>query len=137
MMTNPENLVPLMSRTKEERVAIARKGGSTPSPKRSIAIRLRQLRKKGLTDATSLQIWEALAVPELSSMDQYLYLKKFESICHTVQEKAIFARMMHDWHKMHHGDKKVTENKNINVNINLDVEEKEGVIEALLNKDED
>ena len=101
------NLIPLSQRSHKEVQAITSKGGRTPSPKRVIARRLHALKKKGLTDTTALQIWEAMTMPDVSAYDQYMYLKKMETmLSNDPKERAIFAKLMNEWHKMHHGEKK-------------------------------
>ena len=120
-----KNLIPIHTLPRDQHLALCSKGGKTKSPKRGIANRLRRLRKRGLTDSTSYQIWEALTVPELSAMDQYMYLKRLEGIVQgDPRGMAVYARLMADWHKLHHGDKTKQESKTVNiqpVTINIGV----------------
>ena len=122
------NILPytFAQRPVSEARAIQSKGGRTPSPKRAIANRLKALRKKGLTDTTALHIWEAMTMPDVSSYDQYMYLKKMESmLSDDPRERAIYAKLMADWHKLHHGDKKKDpDNQTVNiqpVTINIQI----------------
>jgi hypothetical protein len=46
------NLIPMNSRTAEERRILTSRAGSTKSENRKIAARLRELKKKGMTDDT-------------------------------------------------------------------------------------
>ena len=125
------NILPytFAQRPVSEARAIQSKGGKTMSPKRIIANRLKNLKRKGLTDTTALQFWEALTYPEVSGYDQYMYLKKLQGELQTTQEKIIFSRMMKDWHEMHFGKNipqnqiNIQNNKSNQVIININIDD--------------
>jgi hypothetical protein len=90
----------------ERAAEIIRMGQNTYSPKRALSRRLWWLRKKGLTDSVSMQMWEAMKIAEMSSFDIYLFLMKVRDTLEDNKEKLVWASMMINWHKMHHGEKR-------------------------------
>ena len=134
-MANPENLIPLMERTKEERVAIARKGGLARTDKKKWAARLREIKKKGLTDENYHRIVAWMEEPESSALDIYLYLNSIKQHCENAAQMNQLAKTMIDLMKAHHGQK--IKSENVHHVVNWTDEQKESVIKRLLEEDEE
>lgn len=113
-----EDLIPFNAMSKERQRELSRRGGKTVTEKQRLAQKLRFLRKKGMTDAASLEIWEALTSSTLSATEQYGYIKKMEPDCKTLKEKATYANLKQNWHKMHHGERKKEEHTHTHHIIN-------------------
>lgn len=74
-MANPENLRPPFTSTNpKEAREFGRKGGSVKSPRKKYMARLRELRKKGLTNDTYKRIVNKLDEPESWVLDTMLFL---------------------------------------------------------------
>lgn len=120
---NKENLISLADRPLEERQAIGRKGGLTPSPKRALAQQIRRLSKKGLTDESAKYLFDLMTDPEISALDVRMYLEDIKKSIRDTNKpmtKIMLAKTFIDWHKSTHGEKHT--NTNMNMNINLDFE---------------
>jgi hypothetical protein len=124
------NLIPITDRTPEERAAMGRKGALSYSPKRSIAAKIRWLRDKGLTDENAKHLTEVLSDPDLSALDNRIYLERIKKQATGVKEMNILAKNFLDWHKSHHGIKNI--NQNLNLNISLEAEKERSELEEYL-----
>ena len=97
---------PVHKLTKEDRI----KGARTKSPKRKWAARLRELKKKGLTDANSKLLTDMLTEKDSFAMDTLMWLQSMKKECNNVGEKTNIARVLNDVCKLVHGEKIKTEN---------------------------
>ena len=100
---NNENLH-VIKNSKEAR-EMGRKGGLVKSDNKKLASRLRELKKKGLTDENAKRIFEVMSDSNMSSLDILLYLNKIKGKAQTVGECNNVARTFLDWHKTTHGEK--------------------------------
>ena len=122
-MANEENLkpIPINTRSLEEQKRIQSKGGSVCSPRKKLAARLRELKKKGLTDEAAKRISEIFEEPEMSALDIFLYLEQIKKDCNTPYQKIQLSEKFIQLHKAHHGEKIKQESQNLNVNLNVDL----------------
>jgi len=81
------------------------KGASTKSANKKIASRLRQLRKKGLTDKRAKLLYDAMTDSDLSSLDILMYLETLKSMAKDFSEKEAVVRLQLKWHVAQHGQK--------------------------------
>ena len=127
-MTNEENLIPI--RTKEKARELGRrgglKGGLSKSPNKKLAARLRELKKKGLSDENAKRIYNIMMDNEMSALDILLYIEGIKPTAGRSYEKSKVAELLINWQKVHHGEKRT----NINVNIDFKEELRKAAIEA-------
>jgi len=124
-MANEENLRPrpFNTMTVEEQKKIARKGGKARTPKKRYAARLRELKKKGLTDKTVKKIVDIMEEPECSILDIKLYLDSIKgSDDITTKERIALSKAYIKLHQSHFGtivkmDAKIDQ-RTITYNIN-------------------
>lgn len=114
-MANEQNLIPVKS-GKQAR-ELGRKGGSVSSPRKKFAARLRELKKKGMTNESAKRLYDIFEHPEMSALDIWLFLERAKSECKSATQMAIVADKFINLHKAHHGEKIKSENTNININI--------------------
>jgi len=100
-----------------KQVEIARKAAKTYSPKRSIAAKLRWLRKKGLSDENAARIHEMMSNKDLTDMEIIVLLESIRNKANTVNEKEKVARLYLEWRKLRHGAKVEVESKHIGVEL--------------------
>jgi len=100
---NSQNLVPIAN--SEQARAMGRVGGSKRTENKRIAARIRELKKKGLTDDSAQHLLNIFEDAGYSLFDQAITLQKILSQCNTVSEKNAVEKTIQDWHKMHHGTK--------------------------------
>lgn len=115
-----EDLIPVNTRPREEQIAICKKGGSTKSPRKKIAAKLREMRKKGLTNEASKKLYEMMTNEELSALDMLVFINSIKPVARNCYQKINLGKLMLDWHKLRHGEKLKTENMNFNVNVTID-----------------
>ena len=122
-MANEQNLIPF--KTKQEAREKGRKGGLVRSERKKqatkVSSRLRELKKKGLTDENAKRIYNILKDNDYSSLDIFLYLESIKKHATTANEKNNLARTLLDWHAKTHGQKLNInqETKNIHVHTTL------------------
>ena len=131
-MANPENLIPVTKRTPREQRAISSKGGKVRSPGKKLASKIRELKKKGLSNTNAKELLEVMLHSELSILDLRKRMEKLYDDCTDPKEKAVALRLLTEWHKTHHGSKDSTKVSiqqntlnNVQVNIVMPPEEKE------------
>jgi hypothetical protein len=119
------NLIPNHMRTPEERRANASKAGSTKSENRKIAARLRELKKKGMTDDTYKRLYDMATDSDSSALDIMLFLEKWKKELAKPMEAVQMANAMISLHKAKFGEiqkqqiQQSTQNLNVNVNMDL------------------
>tara|TARA_Y100000310_G_scaffold216598_1_gene217647 strand:+ start:267 stop:659 length:393 start_codon:yes stop_codon:yes gene_type:complete len=102
-MANDENLIPITS-TKRAR-ELGSRGGRNKSPKKQWAARLREMKKKGLTDENYKRIVAWMEEPESSAMDIFLYLESVKKHCNNASQMNNVAQSQISLMKAHHGEK--------------------------------
>ncbi len=98
---NKSNLIPIKS--SEQARAMGKKGGQAKTEAKKIAARLRELKKKGLTDANAkllLKFMESPGVTDLQALKTIVSLEKRDM---SVEEKSVYARLLMQWRKNRHG----------------------------------
>lgn len=120
-MANEQNLRPVPITTTEQAKRLGRAGGSVSSPKKKLAARLRELKKKGMTDTDAKRLADIFEFPELSALDIHLFLEKAKGECRSAGQMSMVADKFIQLHKAHHGEKIKSESTNVNVNINIDM----------------
>jgi len=116
---NEQNLKPRPFTSGEQAQIMGRKGGSKITPAKSIAAKLRELKKKGLTDENAQHIYELMTNSELSELDILIQLEKIRSKSESVSEKREAARLFMEWYKLKHGDKIKIESTSKSINLDL------------------
>lgn len=109
---NKSNLIPITS--SEQARAMGKKGGQAKTEAKKIAARLRELKKKGLTDANAkllLRFMESPGVTDLQALKTIVSLEKKEM---STEEKAVYSRLLMQWRKNRHGS-----GERVGVEINL------------------
>jgi hypothetical protein len=117
-MANEGNLIPFSQRTEKEQRAIRSKGGRTKTPKRKWAARLREMKKKGLTDENYKRIVAWMEEPESSAMDIFLYLESVKKHCNNASQMNNVANSQINLMKAHHGEKHNIRSENIHHIVN-------------------
>ena len=123
---NPaDNLIPIQSRSREEARAISRKGGLVRSENRKVAARLRELKKKGMTDETFKRIYDVATDSESSALDILLFLEKWKNEVKKPMEAVQMGHALVSLHKAKFGEIQKQqiqqETQNVNLNVNLDI----------------
>lgn len=97
------NLQPITS-TEQARI-LGSKGGSSKTPAKSLAAKLRELKKKGVSDESVEWIHNTMVSDELSSYNILVLLRSMYAAANTSKERESIARLLIDFHKMRHGTK--------------------------------
>lgn len=120
---NTQNLIPLNLKTKERQREIQVLGGKANknNPKTILAARLRELKKKGLTDDYADKLTQIFESSDASALDIFLYLEQIKKQCDKPMVMIQLADKYISLHKTIHGEKIKTENINTNINLNIDV----------------
>jgi len=100
---------PNITSTKQA-VEMGRKGGKRRTPAKKWAARLREMKKKGLTDENYKRIVAWMEEPESSAMDIFLYLESIKKHCNNAGQMNNVARSQIDLMRAHHGQKIKSEN---------------------------
>lgn len=115
-----KNLINLKDRTPEERKAIASLGGKASAASRSITMKLSWMKRKGLDKETHDKLYDIMLNPDLSALDIIHFIQKIEK---NTEDKTKIAKLLIDWHKIHHGDKQKVEHtfdsNGININFQM------------------
>lgn len=121
---NDENLIPLNRRTKEEAHALQVKGGQSCSIKKSIAAQIRELKKKGISNANIQKMVDLMENPNASSFNILSIIQEFKettALNGALEPKDFYLlhKMNLEWHKIVHGEKHKVEATNLNVNMDI------------------
>jgi hypothetical protein len=102
------NLIPV--RTKEEAKERGRNGGlaGKGSPAKSLACKLREMKKKGVHDDTIEWLHNSMVSDELSKLNILTWLRGMQATAKTQEDKVKYARLLIDFHKITHGTKETT-----------------------------
>lgn len=123
-MANNGNLIPLDTKNSQLQAERGRKGGlaGKGSPKKSLAAKLVQMRKKGeLNDEEQQRYLEILTHPSLNALDILQYLDLIKDNCKNANQQILVADKLIQLMKAHHGEKIKSESQNLNVNLNIDM----------------
>jgi hypothetical protein len=105
---NNNNLVPITSTSQARE--IGRKGGLVRSIKKKEAAKLREMRKRELSQKDLEWIRLQMVNPAASAFDILVYIQilkeEVSSSNTTITEKVKVIRLMLEWYKMWHGGKK-------------------------------
>ncbi|MDO8511383.1 MAG: hypothetical protein Q7S55_04415 [Nanoarchaeota archaeon] len=110
---NSENLVPITST--EQARELGQVGGSVSSDRKRFAARLRELKKKALTDEAAAEIVELIEDSSASALSALLFINSIKEKELSVSEQLKLGHLMIAWHKAHHGE--VRHNRNANVGV--------------------
>lgn len=103
-----------------QQVAIATKAGRVKSAKKQLAARIRELKKKGLTDENAKLLVQMMEFPEISALEILEHIRKMgDRRDMTVKERGILVKSLTEWHKVHHGIKKDSPDVMINIQNNF------------------
>jgi len=100
-----ENLINLRDRTPEERRRIGALGGAASAKTRSLVMKLKYLKKKGMNDETMEKLYEIMTDDSMSSLDILVYINQLRSKLSKPEDKLKMAKLLMDWHKSRHGEK--------------------------------
>jgi len=115
-MPNPQNLKPIT--TKKRARELGSLGGRVRSPAKSLAAKLRELKKDGKYDEQMRVLEECLTNPELSIYHIHKKVKEIETP--TAGLKAMKQKLLMELHKMHHGTKlHIKSESQVNVSIEI------------------
>ena len=125
-----DDLIPIT--TKERAKELGSRGGRKRTPKKKWAARLREMKKKGLTDENYKRIVAWMEEPESSAMDIFLYLESIKKHCNNSSQMNNVARSQIDLMKAHHGAKVNVKSENVHHVVNWTEERKLDMIDRLL-----
>jgi len=114
-----KDLVPITSteRAKE----LGSKGGSVCSPAKKLAAKLRELKKKGLTNENYKRVYELMTDSNMSDLDILLFLESMRAKASTISEKEKVARLLLEWRKLRFGTKLDITSQNLNIDIGMEL----------------
>jgi hypothetical protein len=104
---NLKNLKPIKSIARARE--LGRKGGLVRSENKRIAARLRELKKKGLTDENSKRIYDVITDSDMSALDIQMFLIGLKADVESTDQKIKLANALINLHKAHHGTKQKVE----------------------------
>lgn len=124
------NLIPANKRSKEEHLAITRKGGFAKSPLRSVSqktrmIRERLMRDKNLSEKDYEWLVKCVQDPEVMATDIMHYISKIEIDMEkspedfTIESRQRLASLKNSTFKALHGEKLKVLSTNVNINVDL------------------
>lgn len=116
LMANEQNLKPFSTLNSEEARKRGAIGGSRKTPAKCFAARLRDLRKKGLTDDTAKRLYAMMTDAEYAAGDILLLLDLWKSKITTSEQYDKLIRCYIDWAKWHHGTKEKIDHK-LDINV--------------------
>jgi len=108
-----KNMIPLNKRSKEEARKIQSKGGKAGknNPNLKVARKIQWLKRKGFNDEYAYEILQMMTDHQFSSLDILQNIKKIISMCEDTKEQMMAQKLMMEWYKLHHGDKKIIDMK--------------------------
>ena len=117
-----EHLIPFNKMEKKRHLELSSRGGRSESPAKRFSARLRELKKKGLTDDSIKRITDIIEDPECSALDVKLFIESLRNKKLSNGEKLKLANLMISWHSSHHGKQNNVINFNLNAEIKHDLE---------------
>jgi len=131
-----DNLIPLNTRTKTEQRKIATMGGlaNKDNPNSKLAAKLREMKKKGLSNENLQFLYEMMTDSELSSLKILEFILSSIRVSTKPSELNGLIKILIEWYKLKHGTKE--NNRKIEIKpICLTSEEKEKAIRRLCEKE--
>ena len=119
-MANEQNLVPITDKKRARELGT--KGGRVKSPAKKWAARLRELKKKGLTDENYKILAAMMVEKESFGLDLLIYLQSIKKECNNPGQKTNVARAMNDLMKNIHGPAERESQINIQANTTGNVQ---------------
>jgi hypothetical protein len=114
-------ILPLNKRTPEERFKIQSKGGSSTSPKKSLARKLDHWKRlKKINKEQYDELYDMLTDPDINALHVRTFIETIKPVARSATEKTNLANILIHWHKAHFGEKIKSENLNLNVNVGLE-----------------
>ena len=86
-----EDLIPITTTARAKEIGSL--GGKKITPAKSLAAKLRELKKKGLTDENAQRIYELMTNPEMAELDILVLLEGMRKNANTVSEKREAAKL--------------------------------------------
>jgi len=99
-----EDLIPVTMRSKEEAFAIRSKGGRTKSPLKKYAAKIREMKKRGLTNPDIAWFVARLEDPDVNIFHLQKWLDELKDNIHPSQRVALLNTGI-ALHKAKHGEK--------------------------------
>jgi anthranilate phosphoribosyltransferase len=100
---------------------LGKKGGSVSSPAKKLAAKLRELKKKGLTNENYKRVYELMTDSNMSDLDILLFLESMRAKATTISEKEKVARLLLEWRKLRFGTKLDITSQNLNIDIGMEL----------------
>lgn len=121
-MANEQNLRPIefQERSVEEHKKIASKGGSVKSPAKKYAAKIREMRKRSLTNDDVNWFLERIEDPETNVFHLQQWLDEMRDNIPIERQRTLLDTAI-NLHKAHHGEKIKQESQNVNINVNMDM----------------
>jgi len=119
---NEQNLIYNPIKSGEQAKMMGRKGGLVSSPAKKLAAKLRELKKKGLTNENYKRIYDIMTDSNISDLDILLFLESMRSKANTISEKEKVGRLLLEWRKIRHGTKLDITSKNLNIDIGMELQ---------------
>jgi hypothetical protein len=115
---NP-NLKPITSTAEARR--IGRLGGSQSSPAKKLAAKLRELRKKGLTNENYKRVYDLMTDSNMSDLDILLFLESMRAKANTIAEKEKVGRLLLEWRKTRFGTHIDITQQSLNIDLQMEL----------------
>lgn len=99
------------------------KGAVQSTQKKKMAAQLRELKKKGLSDAVAKETIEMMLNPDYSALQIIQRIQALDQSVgdtKTFQQSERLVNMISNFHKLHHGDKQINTVNNTQINILTD-----------------
>jgi hypothetical protein len=111
-----QDLIPFPLMAPEQHKELAIKGGRAESPLKKLAAKLRELKKKGLTEDNAKRLMELMTEPDITDLDILMLIQAMQAQAKTLKEKQEGMKLYIEWRKLHHGTKERVEQR-LDVNI--------------------
>lgn len=124
---NEQNLQPLNTKTKEEQREIARLGGLSRSPQKKLAAKLRELKKKGVTEDSAKRLYEVMTDPLMTDLDILFFLDSIKLNLASVPKpdpkaQILLSRAYLKFREIRHGSSTPSAQVNIQNNTQINVD---------------
>jgi hypothetical protein len=131
-----EHLIPFNKMSKEKARSIQSKGGRTVSPQKKLAAKIREMKKRDISNEDVQHIIDMMKDSDYSFMYLLMVIHHFlEDEETTVNQTLRLINALLKWHKMRHGDAS-TQPKVIEVRPKLSKEEIEAELKRILERKE-
>lgn len=113
-MANEQNLIPFNRRTEKDQRRIRSMGGKVKSKNKVIAAKLRELKKKGMTNESAKRMYDMMVEHDIADMKILSLIDEIEKQAKQYQDKSLFKeaiRLRMEWRRMRFGTKQRVEQK--------------------------